>query len=140
MLLYTLIIFEWLYVFLLISFFYIIVILLYLFILTCMIFLFPPCFYTQAVEFFLSKDITHFITDKPQTAVTLVSRTSSQNQSSTFSPNPNQYPQTPVSLVSLDVNSVSSPLPSIESRVSLRNVPIMINYNYLSLFISSDNQ
>lgn len=116
----TLIIFEWLYVFLLISFLYYCDIV--VFILTCMIFLFPPCFIAQSVEFFLSKDITHFITNKQQT--TLVSRTSSQDHSSTFSPNHVQYPQTPVSSASLDINTVSSPLPAVETRVSLSDVPI----------------
>lgn len=81
-----------------------------------MLFLFSPCFYTQSVEFFLSKDITHFITDKQQTTAT---RTSSQNQSSTCSPNTIQYPQTPGSATFLtDVYSVSSPVPAIETRVS----------------------
>lgn len=80
---------------------------------------FPPCFHTQSVEFFLSKDITHFITDKQQTTANLVSRTSSQNQSSTFSPINTQHPQTPASSASLtDVHSVSSPVPAIETRVS----------------------
>ncbi|XP_063695744.1 protein chiffon [Culicoides brevitarsis] len=75
-----------------------------------------------SVEFFLSKDITHFITDKQHPQAT-VSRTSSQNQSSTtFSPltSANQTPQTPASL---DVQSVSSPsLPTVlESRTNSIN-------------------